>query len=118
MDIKLIEVRLKEWDIPFAIIADLETGDTIRIGCSAGFGFIDLENNLFRDADTVFATGRSIEGQILPRTWSQGDISCFLCKVNEKTIVGLFCSDRLGPVEKYHWSKQLNSQILSVFSRL
>lgn len=117
VDINMLEERLKEWNIPFAVVADLETGDAIRIGCSTGLDFEDLENILFRDADAVFVTGRSLEGQIFPRTWSQGNISCIVCKPNEKTMVGLFCSDQRNPVEKYHWSKQLNSQVVSAFAR-
>ena len=117
MDIDLLEVRLKEWSIPFAVIADLETGNAVRVGCSTGMGFDDLDNNLFRDAETVFATGRSLEGQVLPRIWSQGKISCFVCKPDERTIVGLFCHDKRNPIERYHWSKQLNSQIVNAVAR-
>ena len=116
MDIKTFEERLKEWNVPFAVIADLDTGDTIRVGSSVGLGFDDLENTLFRDAETVFATGRSLEGQILPRNWSQGDVSCFVCKPNDKKVVGLFCKDQRNPVEKYHWSKQLDSGVVDVFA--
>jgi hypothetical protein len=114
----LFEARLKEWSVPFAVVADLETGDAIRIGCSKGLGFDDLEANLFRDADSVFATGRSLDGQFLPRIWSQGTISCIVCKPDEKTMVGLFFSDQLNPVEKYYRSKQLNSQVLSTFNEI
>ena len=117
MDIKEIEERLKEWKIPYAVVANLETGDTIGVGCSSGLEFEDLQNTLFRDAETVFATGRSLEGQILPRIWSQGNVSCFVCKPNEKTVVGLFTSDQRSPVEKYHWSKQLNSDVVNAFAR-
>lgn len=117
MDINELEGHLKEWKIPFAVVANLETGDTIGVGCASGLGVDDLQNILFRDAETVFATGRSLEGQILPRSWSQGNVSCFVCKPNEKTVVGLFCSDQRNPVEKYHWSKQLNSDVVNAFAR-
>lgn len=117
MDINEFEAHLKEWKIQFAVVADLETGDAIRIGSSSGLGFDDLENALFRDAETVFATGRSLEGQILPRSWSQGNVSCFVCKPNEKTVVGLFCNEERNPVEKYQRSKQLNSGVVNVFDR-
>ncbi len=116
MNIKFLEDRLKEWSIPFAVVADLKTGHTTRIGCATGLGFDDLENTLFRDADTVFATGRSLEGQGLPRTWSQGINACFVCKPNDTTIVGLFCNKMLSPIDKYYLSKSLNLKIMNVFS--
>ena len=117
MDISAFEEQLKEWNIPFAVIADLETGHAIRIGNSTELGFDDLENALFRDAETVVATGRSLHGQIMPRSWSQGKVSCVVCKPDEQTVVGLFCNDQLNPVEKYHLSKQLNAGVAEVFSR-
>ena len=113
---KVFEERLREWNVPFAVIANLETGDTIRVGCSSGLGFDDLVNTLFRDAETVFATGYSLEGQILPQMWSQGKVTCYVCMPNERTVVGLFCSDHRNPVEEYHWSKQLNTQVVNAFA--
>lgn len=115
MNTTALEERLKEWNVPFAIIADVETGHTIRVGSSTGMGYDDLENTLFRDAETVLATSRSLEGQILPRMWSQGNVSCYVCKPNSQTIVGLFCSDQRNPVEKYHWSKKLNTRVADAF---
>jgi hypothetical protein len=116
VDTKMLEERLSEWRIPFAVVADLETGDATRVGCSTGLGFDDLEGTLFRDADTVLATGRSLEGQILPRMWSQGDVTCYVYKVNEKTVVALFSSEHRNPVEKYHWSKQLHTHVVNAFA--
>lgn len=112
----MFEERLTSWNIPFAVIADLSSGNAIRVGCSTGFEFDDLERSLFGDAERVLATGRSLEGQILPRTWSQGNVSCFVCKPNEHAIVGLFCSDQRSAVEKYHWSKQLSAEVAEAFA--
>lgn len=117
MDTKVFEERLREWNVPFAIIADLETGNAIRVGCSTGLEFDDLVNTLFRDAEAILATSRYLEGQILPRIWNQGQESCVLCKPNDQTLVGLFLSDQRNPVEKYRWFQQLNSGVVNAFAR-
>ena len=116
MNIRVLEEQLKVWKIPLAVVADVETGDTIRLGSSTGLGVDDLLNNLFRDADAVLTTARSLEGQLLPRTWIQGNVSCVVCKPNETTMVGLFCIDQRNPVEMYHRSKALNSQVARAFA--
>lgn len=57
----------------------------------------------------------SIEGQLLPRIWSQGNTKCVICKPNEEQIVALFYDTCLGVIENYTYAKQLDIQIKELF---
>jgi hypothetical protein len=97
--------------VPFAVIANLATGEIHSVGDAKAIGANDLYNQLFLDFETVSALNRSLQGQLLPRTWSQGKVCCVVCKPSDETIVGLFCMDERDPVAQYHWSKQAGKQV-------
>lgn len=107
---------LDELKVSFAVVADLLSGEIKLIGDPDVVGNTDLIAALFADSETVESLNRSLEGQILPRIWGQGKVSCIVCKPTEKTIVGLFVIDKRDAVQKYHWSKKADEAIRLSFS--
>jgi hypothetical protein len=95
----------------YAVVANLANSEIQHIGCSSAIGNTDLVPSFFADAESVTALDRSLQGQLLPRVWSQGDISCVVCKPTENVIVGAFCKKKSGPVEQYQMSKKLNDDL-------
>jgi len=104
---RLLEVT----GVPFAVIAHLATGELVSVGDSRAVAGDDLFNSLFLDFECVSALNRSLQGQLLPRTWSQGKVSCIVCKPEEDVIVGLFSLNERDPVAQYHWTKKLGNEV-------
>lgn len=107
---------LESLKVPLAVIADLPSGEVQFIGEREAMGNTDLISTLFADSETIESLNRSLEGQILPRTWNQGKVSCIVCKPADETIVGLFATDELDAVQQYHWSRKTDQAIRSAFS--
>jgi hypothetical protein len=104
---------LAEEGISFAIVADISTGEVRRVGDPSGLPVDDLANSLFGDVERVLATNRSLEGQLLPRTWCQGGVCCIVCKPCQESLIGVFCDDKRGITERYHWAKSLDAKLTS-----
>jgi len=107
---------LKVLNVPLAAVVDLLSGEVKFIGDPKAVENTDLILTLFADRETINSLNRSLEGQVLPRVWSQGGVSCVLCKPNSETIVGLFITDELDAVQRYHWSKKTDEMIRSSIS--
>jgi hypothetical protein len=111
-----LPIVLDRLNVEFAAVADLESGNIQFIGQPESVGNTDLITALFSDRDSVESLNRSLEGQMLPRAWSQGKVTCIICKPSTLKIVGLFVMDERDAVEQYHWSKIANEAIQSSFS--
>ena len=97
--------------IPYALAANVATGEVDSFGDATAIVGTDLVNTLFADRESINALQRSLQGQLLPRIWSQGDLTCIVCKPSEDVIVGLFCRALRDPVEQYHRSTNLNDEL-------
>ncbi len=75
-----------------------------------------LLSRLFGDPDAIAALEHSLEGQIMPRIWSQGDVVCVVCRPHPDVIVGLISDEPRDPVETYRWSKALDQQVARLWS--
>lgn len=113
---KSLNNALEELGVSFAAIANLRSGEIDLIGDPKELGNTDLISTLFTDRETVESLNRHLERQILPRTWSQGEVACIVCKPNDETIVGLFVMDERDAVQQFHWSKKADEVIRLSFS--
>ena len=111
-----LEQLLASNGVPFAIVANVVTGETYRVGDPTGFGFDDLVNSLFADFDCVLATYRSVQGQLLPRMWSQGDVECVICRPTSDVLIGLFCKTERSPLEHFRWAKDLDAELSAIWA--
>ena len=54
---------------------------------------------------------KSIEGQILPAIWTQGNTKCIVCRPHKNMIVVLFYDSYLDVKDEYYHAKELDSLI-------
>ncbi len=57
----------------------------------------------------------SINGQLLPRIWTQGNTKCVICKPNDEHIVALFYDKCMDAKDNYLYAKQLDLQLKELF---
>ena len=51
----------------------------------------------------------NIEGQILPRIWTQGNTRCIVCRPDPNQIVALFYDNSLNVKDEYYHAKELET---------
>ncbi len=108
---------LSEYSILVAIIASLDDGKIEMIGEKEDLAYDGLVGRLFGDAETIATLNRSLEGQMLPQVWSQGAVTCIVCKLSNNRIVGLFYHETGDTFEQYRWSKELNSRLEELWGK-
>lgn len=67
---------------------------------------------LFGSVENLF---ESVNGQILPRIWTQGNTKCVLCQPNDEQIVALFYDNYMDAKDNYLYAKQLDSLLKELF---
>ena len=102
---------VNEFGIVVVIVASLDDGALQMIGEAAALEHRDLVDQLFGDAERISELDRSLEGEILPQMWSQGSVSCVVCKPDAHSIVGLMYHETRPVAEQYRWSKAVNARI-------
>jgi hypothetical protein len=107
---------LSEQGLPLAVVVNVANGNLLRVGCGGETEFDDLLNSLLGDEAAIQATNDSLQGQILPRIWGQGRLTCILCKPRSDTIVCIFCDKEISSAELYHMSTSLNADIDRLYS--
>lgn len=60
---------------------------------------------LFSNIDNLVA---SLDGQILPRIWVQGNTHCVICKPNSNQLVALFYDNCMDAKDNYLYAKKLD----------
>ena len=68
---------------------------------------------LYSDAESLAGT---VEGQIMPLTWRQGNTRCVVCKINEEKLVFLFYDSEADPISNYDYSIELNNKVIKLMS--
>ena len=51
----------------------------------------------------------NIEGQILPRIWTQGNTRCIVCRPDQNQIVALFYDNSPNVKDEYYHAKELET---------
>ncbi len=106
-----------EFGIAVAIVASVDDGAVVMIGQSTALEYDDLAEQLFGDAGRIAELNRSLEGQILPQMWSQGSVSCVVCKPDPHSIVGFIYHETRSVVEQYRWSKAVNDRVEALWGQ-
>ncbi len=79
-----------EHQLIYAIVADLDSGRVDTYGDKTKLKYTGLVQTLFGDGDSIRDLNAHLDGQMMPRSWRQGEVACILSKPVESTIVGLF----------------------------
>lgn len=67
---------------------------------------------LFSSVDNLV---ESLNGQLLPRIWTQGNTKCVICQPSDEQIVALFFDKCMNAKDNYFYSKQLDLQLKELF---
>ncbi len=69
---------------------------------------------LFGSIDNLM---ESIEGQILPRIWTQGNTRCIVCRPRQNQIIALFYYSILTVKDEYYHAKELDTLLKQLQER-
>ena len=63
---------------------------------------------LYSNVDSLF---ESVNGQILPRIWSQGKTKCIICQISEEQLVALFYDTHMDVKDNYIFAKEIDMKL-------
>lgn len=107
---------VKKNNIIYTVVANMARDATERYGDLDKLDYSSMVNRLFGDKESIENLFFSLEGQIMPRTWSQGRVNGIVCKPTNNVIVGLFYHEEDDdPVASFRFSKDLNETIEEIW---
>ena len=86
----LLSAFVRENGFECGIVASASGQVLARSGDFGTLKWDGLPNSLFGDPDAIRGLYASLEGEILPQIYGQGDVSCVVNKVGDDLVVGLF----------------------------
>jgi hypothetical protein len=104
-----------EFGLVVAFVASTDEGTVEAVGQPAALQPDDLARQLFGSSGAIAALNRSLDGQRLPQIFSQGAVSCVVCKPNKGTLVGLMYYRTRDVVEQHRWSKTLDGRVAALW---
>ena len=110
-----IETFLKLNNILYAICVKSDGADWKEYGDKNSLNHIGVVTNYLPDAQSVTKVDEMLNGQILPQSIRQGNVTGVLTKVHDNTIVALFYHDDRDLFTRRKTVKELNSQLQSFF---
>lgn len=63
---------------------------------------------LYSDVDSLF---ECVNGQTLPRIWSQGITKCVICQISEEQLVALFYDTHMDARDNYIFAKEIDMKL-------
>lgn len=115
---KLLEISelMDKNNIVYAVIANLENGRVETAGGKEKLKYCDLVDTLFGDVEHIKSLNDSLEEQLMPRMWGQGEISCIVCKPADNILIGLFYHENREPAAAYRFSKKMDQQVKMIWN--
>ena len=96
------------------IIATSSGEEILRYGDFDALHWKDLVKSLFGDADAIVTLNKSLEGQILPQVYSQGDVRCAILKPKEELLVGLFDQSGKDAATFYKECREISKKLTAL----
>jgi hypothetical protein len=118
----LISNSLKELvntkDIIYTVVADMAKSEVESYGDLDKLEYSSIVKRLFGDKESIENLFASLEGQMMPRTWSQGRVNGIVCKPTDNVIVGLFYhEDNDDPFAEFQFSMDINEAIEEIWNK-
>lgn len=107
---KLSKIK-KDFDISYMIAYNLKSRQIEHDGDRHILEHKGLFDNLFGSEEAIIRLNMSIQGQILPQSWKQGNIKCIVSKPEEDILIGLIYIEFRDAIEAYQVSKQIDAGI-------
>ena len=108
MTISKLNEIMRDNDIILVLIANLKKGSIDELGDKYKLEYTGLLDTLFGDIERVQALNQSLENQILPQSWNQGNVKCLVCKPKDDIVIGMFFHEHRDTVQSYRFCKMLN----------
>ncbi|MCX7749630.1 MAG: hypothetical protein N2645_22475 [Clostridia bacterium] len=99
----------------YFVVADLEKGTIESTGDRNSVHCDKLIENLFGDIDFASKLYASMDGQVKPQSWKQGNSKCVICIPRTSIIVGLFYIEHRDTIESYNWAKKINNELIEMW---
>lgn len=112
-----IQQFMEENDIAIFVKADLNTTEFEIIHGKMEIESMDLFEQLILSG-SVEKLQNSIQNQIMPRIWSQGNTKCVVCKPNESYLIALFFDTMMEMRDLYFHSRYLDFMLTKVINNL
>lgn len=105
----LITNKFKEFtekhNVFLAVLVDVEKGIDYTYGSKDNLIYEGLFNSLFGNMESIIKLNKSLDGQIMPQSWKQGELKCLVVRPNDKVLIGLFYNDVDNVLESYKIGK-------------
>jgi hypothetical protein len=88
------------------VVFDASGKELCRVGAVESVARAGLFHALFGGPGEVQRLRDSLEGQLLPQIWSQGLTNCFVSRLANGILYGVFSEGPLDSVELYHASQK------------
>jgi hypothetical protein len=94
-------------ELVYMVFADLFSKDECSLGAHSGL----IPNGLIALVSDLDTLDRSLVGQILPISYSQGREACFVTKPTPNTIAVLYFYSTKEFFEEIEWGKELDREL-------
>lgn len=105
---------IDEQEFIFGIIASSSGEEILRYGDIDALQWKDLVKSLFGDVDAIVRLNKSLEGQILPQVYSQGDVRCAILKPKEELLIGLFDQSGKDTATFYKECREISKKLTNL----
>lgn len=111
MYIQELKELINKFKISYSIVVSLNTDSIEKIGNVTELEYRDLVEQLFGNIQQIKLLNNSLNGQILPRLWSQGKVKCLVCKPKDNIIIGLFYNESRSFMDSIDFSSEIAKKI-------
>ncbi len=105
------EILMNENSILYAIVTSFDKKTIENIGSIEKLKYDDLVSQMFNNYNQIKILNESLKEQKLPRSWSQGDTVCVVCKPNDEVLVALFYNEYRPILESVQFGRKIAEEI-------
>jgi hypothetical protein len=106
MSVELLGEALERLGMAGAVVFDQVGREVRRFGALESIASEGMFRALFGGIDEVQRLRASLQGQVLPQIWSQGNTTCFVSQTESGTLYAVFLQKSLDPVALYRVSTE------------
>lgn len=110
-----LEEFMNKYDIIYIILVDVKSEVIYELGNKEKLVYDGIFKTYFYDMETVHGLNSLLEGQLMPKVFKQGKLTCCVCKPNTNTIMGIFYNETRDTIGSYKWTKLINEEVLKNF---
>lgn len=112
-----LEKIIADNDVLYAVVTDVEGTRWKEYGSRKRVPYQGIINGYFPGPEGMRSLAQFLEGQILPKTISQGHVVLMISKPTDKDIVGLFFTETGDTAAKMRRGRELNAKVIEALSR-